>query len=248
MIDLLLLAALAGDPERVEWTVDGTMREALVAVGSAENPPLVFAFHGHGGTMCHSARSFALEKQWPEAVVVYPQGLPTPGRLSDPEGRKPGWQHGIGEQGDRDLKFFDAMLATIKQKHRIDPKRVYATGHSNGGQFSYLLAGARREALAAIAPSGAAGGGFVKEPIPLFHIAGENDPLVRYAAQKRSIETVRALNGCDAAGQDGGAPGCTLYPSSKGAPVLVFVHDQEHAFPREAPALIVRFLKSQSRP
>lgn len=87
MTTLVLLAALAGDPERVEWTVDGTRREALAAVGSAEAPPLVFVFHGHGGTMRQAARSFALEKQWPEAVVVYPQGLPTPGRLSDPEGR-----------------------------------------------------------------------------------------------------------------------------------------------------------------
>ena len=247
MTTLLLLAALAGDPERVEWTVDGTVREALVAVGSAESPPVVFVYHGHGGTMHRTARSFALEKLWPEAVVVYPQGLPTPGRLSDPEGRKPGWQHGIGEQGDRDLKFFDAMRATLKEKHRIDPRRVYATGHSNGGQFSYLLAGARREALAAIAPSAAAGGRFVKEPIPLFHAAGKNDAIVRYAAQQRSIEAVRALNGCEA-GRDGGAPGCTLYPSPKGAPVLVFVHDREHAFPAEAPALIVRFLKQHARP
>ena len=242
----LVLAALAGDPERMEWTVDGTPREALVAVGRAEHPPVVFVFHGHGGTMRHAARSFALEKHWPEAVVVYPQGLPTPGRLSDPEGKRPGWQHGLGEQGDRDLEFFDAMLATLREKHRIDPRRVYATGHSNGGQFSYLLAGARREALAAIAPSAAAGGRFVKEPIPLFHAAGENDPIVRFAAQQRSIDAVRALNGCEADGRDGGAPGCTLYPSPKGAPVLVFAHKGDHAFPAEAPALIVRFFKGLS--
>jgi polyhydroxybutyrate depolymerase len=245
---LLLLLAVAGDPERMEWTVDGAAREALVVVGAKENAPVVFVFHGHGGTMRNAARSFALETHWPEAVVVYPQGLPTPGRLSDPEGKKPGWQHGVGEQGDRDLKFFDAMLATLKEKHKVDVKRVHATGHSNGAQFSYLLAGARREALAAIAPSAAAGARFVKEPCPVFHAAGRKDPLVRFAVQEASLQAMRALNGCEETGKDWGAPGCTVYASSKSAPVVAFLHDGDHKFPAEAPALIVRFLKEQARP
>jgi polyhydroxybutyrate depolymerase len=245
----LLLAA--PDPERMEWTVGGVVREALVcAPGRTDDrkPPLVFAFHGHGGTMRHAAKSFALHEHWPEAVVVYPQGLPTPGRLTDPEGKKPGWQHAAGEQGDRDLKFFDAMLASLKEKPGIDENRVYSTGHSNGGGFTYLLWGTRGDLLAAVAPSAAAGSRSVKEarPLPVLHAAGEKDPLVPFALQMRALSAVKAHNGCEEAGKDW-AKGCTLYPSSKDAPVVVFVHPGDHAYPDAAPPLIVRFFKEHAR-
>ncbi len=54
-------------------------------------------------------------KHWPEAIVVYMQGLNTPGALTDPDGKRPGWQKTFGDQGDRDLKFFDAVLATLRK-------------------------------------------------------------------------------------------------------------------------------------
>src|SRR5436190_19956962 len=111
--------------------------------------PVVFAFHGHGGSMRNAARSFGYHALWPEAIVVYLQGLNTPGRLTDPDGKKPGWQSGIGDQGDGDLKFFDAVLTSLRQDYRVNEKRVYATGHSNGGGFTYLLWAARGDRFAA---------------------------------------------------------------------------------------------------
>ncbi|MBZ0154243.1 MAG: hypothetical protein K8J09_22175, partial [Planctomycetes bacterium] len=123
------------------WQVDGDRREALVHVPPAarrEPVPLVFVFHGHGGSMAGIARSFDLHTAWPEAVVVYPQGLPTStGR--DPDGRRAGWQNRAGADGDRDLRFVDTMLAALRDELCIDPDRVHATGHSNGGGFTYLL-------------------------------------------------------------------------------------------------------------
>ena len=92
-------------------------------------------------------RDFAYHKHWPEAIAVYMQGLNTPGVLTDPEGKRPGWQKRVGDQNDRDLKFFDAVLATLKKDYRVDEKRVYATGHSNGGAFTYLLWAARGDVL-----------------------------------------------------------------------------------------------------
>src|SRR3989442_764734 len=88
-------------------------------------------------------------------------GQPRPGSGRDPEGKQPGWQHAAGDHGDRDLKFFDAVLATMKEKHHIDENRVYSMGHSNGGGFTYLLAIARPGTFAAIGPS--ACGGFSPE-------------------------------------------------------------------------------------
>src|SRR5262245_29018100 len=114
------IARAADEPNRREWKVGSDVREALVfAPASAKSAPapVVFAFHGHGGTMKHAAASFAYEKHWPEAVVVYMQGLNTPGRLSDREGKKPGWQAGPGDQDDRDLKFFDAVLKSLKDEY-----------------------------------------------------------------------------------------------------------------------------------
>jgi polyhydroxybutyrate depolymerase len=90
----------AEPPSRREWTVDGVVREALVYVpaqAKTEATPVIFAFHGHGGSMRLAARGSGYHTLWPEAIVVYPQGLNTPGRLTDPEGRLPGWQFAVGE-------------------------------------------------------------------------------------------------------------------------------------------------------
>src|SRR5271157_1423621 len=162
ILALLILAgtsaSAAADPARMEWKVDGVTREALVyapATAKTDPSPVVFAFHGHGGTMNNAANEFAYHKHWPEAIVVYMQGLNTPGALTAPEGKKPGWQKTFGDQGDRDLKFFDAVLATLKQDYKVDEKRIYATGHSNGGLFTYFLWAARGDVFAAIAPCAA---------------------------------------------------------------------------------------------
>lgn len=241
---LLLALVLAGDPQKLELQVDGVAREAIVYAPGKEGAPLVFGFHGHGGTAGQAARSFRLHEEWPEAVVVYPQGLPTPGRLTDPEGKKNGWQSDAGAQEDRDLKFFDALLAALKEKHKVDEKRIFASGHSNGGQFSYLLWGSRPGLFAAIAPSGAAGTRNMKEtkPCPVLHVMGETDPLVKPEWQRRAVAAVREFNGCEATGKDWDK-GCLIYASSKNAPVVTFIHPGGHGYPAEAPALIVRFFK-----
>ena len=90
-LSLLLLPMAAGAalnlPVRRTWEIDGVARTALVYAPSAPSSngaPLVLVFHGHGGTAGHAAWSFGLQKLWPEALVVYPQGLLTPGQITDP--------------------------------------------------------------------------------------------------------------------------------------------------------------------
>jgi polyhydroxybutyrate depolymerase len=240
----------AGEPVREEWTIDGVVREALVCLPTRTmegGAPVVFGFHGHGGSMRNAARSFRLHELWPEAIVVYMQGLPTPGRLTDPEGKRAGWQHGPKDHGDRDLKFFDAVLKTQRETHHINQDRVYATGHSNGGAFTYLLWAERPDLLAAVAPSATASLSVLSlTPKPAMHIAGQNDRLVRFALQQRVMGLVRRINKCQERGEEW-AEGCTLYPSANGTPFVAFIHVGNHKFPAEAPALIVRFFKEHTR-
>lgn len=237
-------------PVRREWTVDGVKREGLVAVpaeAKTKSVPVIFAFHGHGGNMRQAARSFAYHSLWPEALVVYLQGLNTPGKLTDPEGKRPGWQPGRGDQGDRDLKFFDAVLADLGREFRLDATRIYATGHSNGGSFTYLLWAERGGVLAAVAPSGAAAPAMLErlKPKPALHVAGEADPLVKFAWQRHTIAAVLKLNRCDE-----GKPwpqGGVFHASPIGAPVVVWTHAGGHEFPTAARPAIVAFFQSQRR-
>ncbi|MEI6195758.1 MAG: esterase [Verrucomicrobiota bacterium] len=236
-----------------EWTVDGVVRQALVYVppqAKTHATPVVFAFHGHSGTMASAASSFGFHLIWPEALVVYPQGLNTPGVLYDPEGKLSGWQHVVGGQGDRDLKAFDAVLATFRQEYRVDDKRVYATGHSNGGFFVFLLWSTRSDRLAAVAPSAAAivaSLGKLK-PKPVLQIAGQNDTAVKFSWQQEALESLRQLNECEAGQSWGNAEWCTLYPSKLGVPVVACLHTGGHDNPPAAAALIVKFFKEQARP
>ena len=257
---LILLAALALNTTLAadalthrEWTVDGVVREVLLSIPSAAKTkasPVVFGFHGHGGNMSNAARMYHIHTLWPEAIVVYAQGLDTPGRLTDPEGKKPGWQSGPGDQGDRDLKFFDAMLASLQADFKVDAKRIYSTGHSNGGGFTYLLWMTRGDKFAAFAPSAAAAlrSRAMLKPKPMLHIAGENDPLVKFAWQRDTIEAIRKLNQCGDGEPWEGIKGCTLYPSKIDAPIVTFIHPGTHTYATEAPALIVKFFKQHAQP
>jgi polyhydroxybutyrate depolymerase len=232
-----------------EWTVDGVKRQALIQMPptSSEPSPVVFGFHGHGGTMRNAARSFRMHELWPNAIVVYMQGLNTPGQLTDAEGKKPGWQRASGDQNDRDLKFFDAVLKTIRAEHKVDDNRIYAMGHSNGGGFTYLLWAERADIFAAMAPSGAAALKIrnTLPPKPVMHIAGDNDPLVKFAWQSSMIDAVRKSNQCG----DGSKweSSCTMYSSKIGTPVVTLITSGGHKFPSEAPALIVKFFKMHSK-
>ena len=227
--------------------VDGVTREALVhlPVGAAKaGAPVVFVFHGHTGTMRHAASSMPIHELWPEAIVVYPQGLPTPGSLLDREGKESGWQAAAGAQGDRDLRYFDVMLADLTRQYRPDERRIYATGHSNGGAFTYLLWARRGDKLAATAPSAAVLGRAYEDlrPKPVLHIGSPQDPLVKYSWQARMIDYDLRLNGCGL--RNPTATGYTVYPSTKGAEVATYLHDKGHSYPADAPSLIVKFFQA----
>jgi polyhydroxybutyrate depolymerase len=247
----ILLLVPAQEPTPRTWEVDGTKREAIIYAPTKKTEgkvPLLFDFHGHGGTARHAARTHHFHETWPEAVVVYMQGLNTPGKLTDPEGKKTGWQATPGDQKDRDLLFLDAVLASMNKDYPIDESRIYATGHSNGGAFTYLLWAKRGDTFAAFAPVAASAGLYFLEakPKPLFHAASEKDPLVTFAMQQRTLDRVKKMNGCDEQGAEW-AKGCMRYPSKAGNPVVIYLHDEGHKYPEATPALIVKFFQEHAK-
>ena len=142
------------------------------------------------------------------------------------------------------------MLASLQRDAKVDDKRIYATGHSNGGSFTYLLGAARGERFAAFAPSGSAAPRLLTrlKPKPVLHVAGENDPLVKFSWQKQTMDAVRKLNQCGEGQPWESEKGCTIYPSKLGAPLVTFIHPGTHQFPAAAPVVIVKFFKQRSLP
>ena len=236
--------------KRLTWKVGDVTREALVyaPAPSGKQRPLIFGFHGHGGRgICGPPIRFS--------TVLAGSGLRLSPRVADrgpildPDGKMPGWQKYVGDQKDRDLHFFDAMLKTLTAAYQIDEKRSYVSGHSNGGYFTYVLAVARGDKLAAIAPVSAAltWRNFKKwKPLPILHVAGENDQIVLFAVQKRTIEQVRKINGCDPDGKPAGK-WCTEYSSRNGPPVVTYIHPGGHEIPAGAAERIVQFFKENGQ-
>jgi polyhydroxybutyrate depolymerase len=248
---LLACAAVASAaPLTLTWTIDGVQRQALVyapvPTAAAVRAPVIFGFHGHGGTTNTASMAMHFQTVWPQAVVVYMQGIPTPSHV-DPSGLRSGWQSEPGQVGDRDLKFFDAVLATIKQRFAVDDKRVYATGFSNGAIFSLLLWAERGKELAGI---GVCAGVLLPTvhpttPRPLIHIAGERDPIAKYSLQLATMKQERQINACSEDGHPLGF-GATLYPSTKHAPVETVIHRAGHVYPPNASLWMVEFFKGHA--
>ena len=202
----VVCARITAAADLVSWTVDGVKRDAIVFAPSSPQGklPLFLSFHGHGDDM-ENFQFVGLQDAWPDAIVVYFQGLPSR------DGYR-GWQVEPGEYGDRDLKLVDAALAALKKKYNVDDSRIYATGFSNGAHFTYLLWAARPDVFAAYAPVAGRirAAAMPTEPRPVFHVGGARDAQVAFADQKAAMGIAMRVNGVDGNGKSCG-DGCTLY-------------------------------------
>jgi polyhydroxybutyrate depolymerase len=252
--DLLTAKAPEGFVEQA-WTIDGVKRTALVRVPKdAKGPlPVVFCWHGHGGRAAQAAGRWGYDQADTTSILVFPQGLPTVSPLVDKEGKMPGWQTTVGGEGERDIKLFDAMLADLRKTQSVDDRRIYSMGHSNGAAFSYLLWQARPTVLAAIGSVAGSLRGDVKElsPLPVIHVAGENDPLVKFAWQQATFAAVRRFNHCVDTAKPWAKEGvleASLFESDRGAPLVTALHAGGHEYAKGSSELIARFFKAQVRP
>lgn len=241
---ILILGACSASAQVMRWQVDGETRQGIIYAQSAASEdvprPVVLSFHGRGDTM----RNFQYTDThvaWPEAIVIYFQGLSTGGGL-------PGWQAGKGADGDRDLKLVDVALAWLRETYNVDDDRIYATGFSNGGMFTYLLWAERPGVFAAYAPVAGRLRPSVEptQPRPIFHVAGRRDRQVDFADQEAAIASAVDVNDVAGAATSCG-DGCTLYGAERAAPVMSWIHPGGHVYPRDTSERIVSFFRDHPR-
>jgi polyhydroxybutyrate depolymerase len=109
--------------------------------------PLVFVFHGGGGTGQEAAEmtGFSQLSDQKGFLVVYPDGVDQ--HWSDGRGTSPPDQQGVDDVG-----FVSALLQDLSQSLKINRRRVYATGMSNGAIFTQRLGCELTAKIAAIGP------------------------------------------------------------------------------------------------
>jgi polyhydroxybutyrate depolymerase len=233
--------AVAADAEVASWMVDGVKREAIVYTPKTTSGklPLILSFHGHGDDM-DNFQYVGFQNVWPDAIVVYFQGLPSN------DGYR-GWQVEPGEYGDRDLKMVDVALAALKKKYTVDENRIYATGFSNGAHFTYLLWATRPQVFAAFAP--VAGrirpSAMPRQPRPIIIIGGARDAQVAFPDQRAAMGIAVRLNGVEGNTNSCG-DGCTLYGGDTAAPVMTWIHQGGHEYPRPTSSKIAEFFHAHT--
>ncbi len=115
--------------------------------------PLVLVLHGGGGNAESAERmtGFTDKAKKEGFIVVYPDGS---GRF---KGKLLTWNagHCCGYAMERDADdagFVRALIDRLVASYPIDPRRIYATGMSNGGMMAHRLGRELSDRLAAIAP------------------------------------------------------------------------------------------------
>lgn len=156
--------------KRIDHTlnVEGKNREFIVfqpaGIQESSPVPVVFMLHGTSG----DGEKFYNISGWKEKAAkekfyaIFPSSLAYCITEDGVKSTTTKWRHydldSIACPGQKiydDVKFFREMLKFLQSKYPIDPKRVYVSGFSNGGQFSFRLAVEASDVVAAVAPFGA---------------------------------------------------------------------------------------------
>lgn len=203
-----------GDHQRT-LTTDGRERSYVVHIpkqyDASKPSPVVLVFHGAAsnpyGCMWFTGMSGKSDEVG--FVAVYPAGIGAgPLRV---------WNAGarsgpLADEMPDDVKYVDALLDDLATFVNVDPRRVYATGCSNGGMMCYRVAAELSHRIAAIAP--VAGPMALNEarpgrPVPVMHFHGTADPIVPFKGPAKgtpeflsfkpvedTISIWRRINGC----------------------------------------------------
>jgi polyhydroxybutyrate depolymerase len=246
--------------------VDKRTRSYLVHVPKSYDPkkptPVVLALHGAAMNGPMMAPFCGLSKTADEKgfFVVYPSGTGTGPFLTWNAG---GFNGKMAEGKADDVAFIGKLLDDLGTVAKVDEKRVYACGMSNGAMMCYRLAAELSDRIAAVAP--VAGTIAIEEskpkrPVPVLHFHGTKDTFVPFEVAKGktpgfmrlkgvedSIQTWVKLNQCedkpkaDVLSKDGDEMKVTrkTYGGGKdGAEVvLIVIEEGGHTWPGQKPPM-----------
>jgi polyhydroxybutyrate depolymerase len=238
------LAAGASAGVNLEVDVGGVERSALVFPGEHADTspaPLVLLFHGLGDTSRNFARALQFEADWPEATVAYPLGRPRADRQN-----LRGWQVAPGGDARSELAFVEALLAGISARYRVDHRRIYAGGFSNGGHLTFALLTGQPCRFAAFAPVGALASGLENAtvPRPVLYLFGRNEPREHQVDWQRTVVALARMNRATGVKREW-APGHTEFVAAPGGAATVYaLYNAGHVWPYSGNEHIVRFFRS----
>lgn len=170
--------------------VDGRARSYIINLPpnyyESSNFSVVIAMHGGGGNAEQFETSSKLTEKANASgfIVVYPDGVRSTGLLALRT-----WNAGTccsyaSDNNIDDVKFISDLIDNLISEYKINPKKIYATGHSNGGMLSYRLACQLSNKIAAFAPNAAT---MVvtqpcvpARPVPILHMHSIHDQNVPY--------------------------------------------------------------------
>ncbi|WPB78900.1 hypothetical protein KYC5002_07005 [Archangium violaceum] len=188
-------------PGTYDWSITHEGRTRLFHIHIPQNynatrpTPAVLSFHGYGSNEQEQEdlSQMSLQAELRGFIAVYPRGLNQNdiAGTEDPQSEDTrSWNAGVccgpaqmATPRVDDVAFVDAMLAYLDTRVCLDTKRIYATGLSNGGFFSYRLACERAGQIAAIAPVAGMAGFEPCEPVrpvSVMHFHGTDDQVIRY--------------------------------------------------------------------
>lgn len=166
------------DDQKREIKVDGVTRNYLLYVPRSldkNHPaPLLLAFHGGGGHDYNMPRFTGFDSlaESHGFLVAYPDSM------------NRHWNDGRELSTADDVGFVRALISELERGYPVDPKRIYASGISNGGFFSQRLACDLADRIAAVAsvaatmPEPLVPNCHPAQPVSVMFIQGTKDPLV----------------------------------------------------------------------
>ena len=183
--------ARAGD-QRIALQVRGLAREYVVHVPAGSDGrrplPVVVMLHGGGGTASLEMEATGWTYKADDAgfLAVFPEGArPHPDRRARFAGNPQTWNDGSGRfwSGSHqidDVGFINAVLDDLIGRFRVDERRIYVAGFSNGSSMAYRVGLELSSRIAAIAPISSSGlrvpSHPLVAPVSLISIHGTADP------------------------------------------------------------------------
>ena len=169
--------------------VGGTEREYKIYVPKdlGAKRPLLISCHGMNQDAAYQMGMLDIKSVADTAkfVTVFPEGISKSWDIT----------------GNRDINFILALIDEMVEKYDIDRGRVYLSGFSMGGMFTYHAMNKIADRIAAFAPiSGYPMGGATANPnvrpIPIIHTHGTSDDVVTFSNVQKNLNVWIKHNGC----------------------------------------------------